>query len=225
MARLPILAALLLGALPLRAEACALALLFALDVSASVDMDEYRQQRDGLAAALLSPAVREAVLAQEGGVAFAAYEWSGRHQQDLALPWTMVTAEPALLEVAQTLARGPRSYAEFPTAIGYALAYGSGLLREAPPCRRQVIDISGDGVGNEGFGPAAAYREFPFDGVTVNGLVIGGNDAELLSYYETHIPLGPEAFIEVAEDFSDYEDAMRRKLLRELYGPQVADGP
>lgn len=207
------------------ARACALALLFALDVSASVDPEEYRLQREGLAAALLSPAVREAVMAQEGGMAFGAYEWSGRHQQDVALPWTMVTDEAGLLAVARHLADGPRSYAEFPTAIGYALAYGEVMLRDAPACERRVIDISGDGIGNEGFGPAAAYREFDFSAITVNGLVIGGSDAELLSYYETNIPHGPDAFIEVAEGFADYENAMRRKLLRELYGPQVAGRP
>ncbi|MEO0623525.1 MAG: DUF1194 domain-containing protein [Pseudomonadota bacterium] len=213
-----------LACVPAQAKACALALLFALDVSASVDAEEYRQQREGLAAALLSPAVREAVLAQDGGVALAAYEWSGRYQQDIALPWTMVASEAALFSVAETLAKGPRSYAEFPTAIGYALGFGAVMFRDAPVCQRRVIDISGDGVGNEGFPPAAAYREFEFQDVVVNGLVIGGDDLELLRYYEENIPHGPNAFIEVAIDFADYENAMRRKLLRELYGPQVADG-
>lgn len=221
-------AAFVLGATALAAtpaQPCALALLFALDVSASVDQVEYRQQREGLAAALLSPAVQEAVLTQEGGVAFAAYEWSGRHQQDEALGWTLVTDAAGLLSVARVLAEGPRSYAEFPTAIGYALAYGEGMLRDAPVCARRVIDISGDGIGNEGFGPEAAYREFDFDAITVNGLAIGGDDPELLAYYHTRIPHGPGAFVEVAEDFADYENAMRRKLLRELYGPQVAGTP
>ncbi|MGF1444705.1 MAG: DUF1194 domain-containing protein [Pikeienuella sp.] len=214
------LPALLLAATP--ARPCALALLFALDVSASVDATEYRLQRDGLAAALVSPAVSQAILAQPGGVALAAYEWSGRYQQEVMLPWTRVTDLASLTQAARQLAAASRSYAEFPTAIGYALGYGSAIMAEAPACDRRVIDISGDGVGNEGFPPAAAYREFAFAGITVNGLVIGADDPALLEYYLTHIPHGPDAFVEIAADFRSYEEAMKRKLLRELGGLNLA---
>lgn len=220
----PMLPALVL-LLPGPAGACALALAFALDVSASVDAEEYRLQRDGLAAALLDPAVEAAVLAQPGGVAFAAYEWSGRYQQDMMLDWTLVTEPAGLLAVARQIGGHTRSYAEFPTAIGYALGYGAVLMREAPDCQRRVIDISGDGIGNEGFPPATAYREFEFDAITVNGLVIGAADIALLRYYESEIPHGPGAFVEIAADFRDYEAAMRRKLLRELFGAQMAAAP
>lgn len=204
------------------AAGCALALLFAIDVSASVDASEYRLQRDGLAGALAAPEVREAILAQKGGVALGAYEWSGRQQQDVTLAWRLVADEAGLLAAADEIRRGRRSYAEFPTAIGYALGYGATLMRDAPACARRVIDISGDGIGNEGFPPAAAYREFGFEGITVNGLVIADGDEGLIRYYQKEIPHGEGAFVEVARDFLDYEHAMRRKLLRELYGPQVA---
>jgi len=209
-----------------QAAACALALVFALDVSASVDADEYALQRDGLAAALEDPVIREAILAQPGGVAFAAYEWSGRYQQDVMLDWALVASDAGIAEVADRIRAAGRSYAEFPTAIGYALGFGAVLHKRAPvPCGRQVIDISGDGIGNEGFGPSAAYREFPFETITVNGLVIGGSDRALVDYYRREIPHGPGAFVEVADDFEDYGNAMRRKLLRELYGPQVVEAP
>ncbi|GMG83410.1 DUF1194 domain-containing protein [Paralimibaculum aggregatum] len=212
-------AALLLA--PVRAPACALALIFALDVSASIDGKEYRQQRDGLAAALLDAGVQEAILAQPGGVAFAAYEWSGRYQQDMMLPWTAVTDRAGITGVSAAIAGHPRSYAEFPTAIGYALGYGAVLMRGAPDCTRRVIDISGDGIGNEGFGPEAAYREFGFRGITVNGLAIDPGDGTVLDYYLARIPHGEGAFIEHARGFADYAAAIRRKLLRELFGPQM----
>lgn len=217
-------ALLLAAALPAAAPACDLALVFALDVSASVDAGEYALQRDGLAAALIAPEVEAAILAQEGGVAFAAFEWSGRYQQDMILGWTLVRDRAGLYAASSAIAAASRSYAEFPTAIGYALGYGAVLMRDAPVCTRRVIDISGDGIGNEGFQPDAAYRAFEFEGITVNGLVIGGGDESLLSYYRTEVPHGPDAFVEVAEGFADYEAAMRRKLLREIYGPQVAEG-
>lgn len=209
------------------APACALALVFALDVSASVDAEEYALQRDGLANALLDPAVRAAVVAQPGGVAFYAYEWSGRYQQDQMLGWTRVSTEDELVAMAGALSGAKRSYAEFPTAVGYALGHGAVVMRGAPPaCQRRVIDISGDGIGNEGFGPRPAYREFEeFAEITVNGLVVGGGDLELISYYDREVRHGAGSFIEVAESFLDYQAAMKRKLLRELYGAQLAEAP
>jgi hypothetical protein len=195
-------AAMLAAAAPISAQAgtCRLALAFALDVSASVDPIEYRLQLDGLAAGLRDPAVRAAMLGPGGGVALSAYEWSGKHQQVTIAPWALITTAPALDAFAARVTAHKRRYGEFPTAVGYALGYGSVLLRDAPPCLRRVIDISGDGLSNDGFGPDAAYREFDFGGVTVNGLVIGG----------------PGAFVEVARDYTDFARAMRRKLLREI---------
>ena len=69
-------------------------------------------------------------------------------------------------------------------------------------------------------GPAAlAYGAFPFDNVTVNALVVSTGDeppSELTAYFQTQVLRGPGAFLEVARGFDDYEDAMIRKLLREL---------
>jgi hypothetical protein len=205
-----------------QAGPCRLALAFALDVSASVDANEYRLQLDGLAAALNDPAVRAAVVGPGGGVALAASEWSGKNQQIMIAPWTLVATEAGLAGFAARVAAHRRGYAEFPTAVGYALGYGAVLMRSAPPCQRRVIDISGDGLTNDGFGPESAYRAFDFDGVTVNGLVIGGEDLELISYYQFTIAHGPDAFVEVARDYTDYTRAMKRKLLREVGADFVA---
>jgi hypothetical protein len=220
MVKVPVAALAAALAAPGLAPACELSLLFALDVSASVDAREYRQQMDGLAAALRDPAVAEAMLSQPGGVALAAYEWSGRYQQEMVAEWTAIGDGAALAAFADRLTAQKRSHDEFPTAIGYALGFGAGVMADAPPCTRRVIDISGDGIGNEGFPPAAAYREFPFEGVTVNGLAIGGADPEVVAYYRDRIPHGDGAFVEVAETFDDYADAIRRKLLREVLGAQ-----
>lgn len=208
---------------PAQTPFCRLALAFALDVSASVDEGEYRLQLDGLAAGLRDPAVRAAITGPGGGVALAAYEWSGRHQQAMIAPWTLVATDAALEGFAARVAAHRRGYTEFPTAVGYALGYGAVLLRDAPPCQRRVIDISGDGISNEGFDPDAAYREFDFEDVTVNGLVIGGGTLELISFYQFAVAHGPGAFVEVARDYTDYPRAMLRKLLREVAGDFVAE--
>ena len=203
------------------AAACELALAFALDVSASVDAEEYVLQRDGLADALRAPEVARVVLAQPGGVALAAYEWSGREQQSVIADWTRVGDSHALARFADLVGAARRSHREFPTAIGYALGFGARLIQRAPACARRVIDVSGDGVNNDGFGPRLAYRAFPFEGVTVNGLAIEGSEPEVAGYYRAALPHGPGAFVEVAAGFEDYARAMRRKLLRELTGAQM----
>jgi len=208
--------AVLAAAAPAPAEACRLALAFALDVSASVDKSEYQLQLQGLADGLRNPAVSAAILGPGGGVALAAYEWSGQRQQVIIVDWTIIADQAGLDVFIRQLAAHDRRYGEFPTAVGYALAYGHGLMRRAPPCQRLVIDISGDGTSNDGFGPDSAYKAFNFDGITVNGLVIGAGDLELISFYRHLVVRGPEAFIEVARDYSDFPRAMLRKLLREI---------
>lgn len=200
--------------------ACRLALLLALDVSSSVDAIEDRLQREGLAKALVSAPVAAALLERPGApVGLAVYEWSGRYRQTVVLPWQMIESENDLATAAADIAASPRSTDQFPTALGYALGYAAGMFRNGPDCLTRKLDVSGDGVTNEGFGPALAYANFPLEGVTVNGLVIG-SEAAVMDHYRTDVIRGPGAFAMAADSYADYEDAMRRKLLREI-GTQV----
>ena len=212
------LVALLLAA-PAGAE-CRLALVLALDVSSSVDAAEDALQRGGLAAALIAPEVQRAFFASPDPVALAAFEWSGRHNQSDLLDWTLIDSPAALHAASDTIRRSLRSHADFPTAMGYALGYGAGRLGRAPDFLSRTLDLSGDGKNNEGFGPDRAYREFPFQDVTVNGLVINAAEFEaevdLVDYYRQEVLHGPGAFLEIAQGFEDFERAMRRKLEREL---------
>ncbi|WP_338050033.1 DUF1194 domain-containing protein [Pseudooceanicola aestuarii] len=194
-----------------------MALALAVDISASVDAAEYRMQRDGLAAALDHDDVRRAILqGAPGHVALIVYEWSGRYQQQVVLPWAVLDSPRSIDIAVARLAASRRSYDQFPTAMGYALGYGAGLLKKGPDCARRVLDISGDGENNEGFHPAAAYRNFPFEGVTVNGLAILGSEAGVEEYYDRNVPHGPGAFVARAAGFADFQSAMTRKLFREI---------
>lgn len=205
---------------PLAAAECRLALVLAVDVSSSVDAAEDALQRGGLASALIAPEVEAAVFASPLPVALAAYEWSGRDKQRVLADWRLIRSRADLLALAETIGRSPRGHNEFPTAMGYALGYGAGMLSRGPDCLFRTLDMAGDGENNEGFPPAAAYAEFPFAEVTVNGLVVeapdDGAEIDLVTYYRDHVLYGPGAFLEVARGFDDYERAMRRKLLREM---------
>ena len=199
---------------------CRLALVLAMDVSSSVDAQEDALQRGGLARALRAPAVQNAFFSAPSPVAIAVFEWSGRYNQELLLDWTLIQTPADLAFVSDRIATSRRSHDDFPTAIGHALAFGAQLLESGPRCLFKTIDMAGYGDNNEGYGPRQAYREFPFDGVTVNGLVVNTTDfeakADVVAYYQSHVLRGPGAFLEVARGFEDYERAITRKLEREV---------
>lgn len=213
------------AALPAHAVECRLALAMAVDISSSVDATEDTLQRSGIVAALTAPEVEAAFFAADLPVALAVYEWSGRYNQQIILDWTMIDSRAALLRAAEVVANSKRSHNDFPTAMGYALGYGAQLLARSPDCLRKTLDMAGDGQSNEGFPPANAYREFPFQGVTVNGLVVNAADFEgevgLIAFYQGEVIYGPGAFLVIADGFDDYERAMRRKLERELTPPAI----
>ncbi|MBI1416390.1 MAG: DUF1194 domain-containing protein [Limimaricola sp.] len=210
---------------PAHAAGCRQALAMGLDVSGSVDASEYRLQLDGLAAALTSPKVRALLLG--GGAApvrVAVYSWSGPSDQHLVLDWTPIDSATALEGVADTL----RAYARQPdsegTALGAAMQTGLSLLAGQSDCWRRTLDISGDGRSN--LGPAPASIPAP-PGITINGLVVGADHQaigdtrqmdikELSSYYRVNVLRGPDAFVETALGYVAFEDAMTRKLLREM---------
>lgn len=209
--------------------ACRLALLLALDVSSSVDATEDQLQRGGLVSALTSPEVQAAFFAVDAPVVLGVYEWSGRYNQEIVLDWVLIDRPAALIGAAEVIADSKRRHNEFPTAMGYALGFGAKMLARAPNCLHKTIDIAGDGQNNEGFGPLLAYREFDFEEVTVNGLVVNAaeftSETQLIAFYRDEVLWGPGAFMEVAQGFEDYERAMRRKLERELTPPVLGALP
>lgn len=209
------------------AQACRLALVLAIDVSNSVDEEEDRLQRQGLANALIAPDVRDAFFVTDDPVALFVFEWSGRYHQKALIDWRNIETETDLASVSDSIARSTRGQRDFPTAMGYALGFAANRLRERPDCFAKTIDVAGDGKNNDGFGPAEAYNAFAFDNVTVNGLVVDASiletRADLMTFFTDEVIRGPSSFVEIADGFDDYEDAMRRKLIRELLSQMIGD--
>lgn len=212
-------AVLLLMCLPHMAHAaCRQALALGLDVSGSVDAVEYRQQLDGVAAALQSRAVQDVLFMHPGApITVAVYEWSGPEDQSVILPWTPITDPAALTAAVAQLQANQRQPAAPTTAIGSAMLAGFVLLDQQPTCWKRTLDLSGDGRANTGPRPQDIAPRLLPTGVVVNGLVINGaTDAELATYYKSYVVRGTGAFVETATGFADYAQAMERKLLREL---------
>ncbi|MEO0772477.1 MAG: DUF1194 domain-containing protein [Pseudomonadota bacterium] len=226
MVRVALLLAALVCAGAAQAQTCRLALALAMDVSSSVDEAEYALQKNGLAAALDAPEVRDAILyGGDGHVALAVYEWSGFGQQVLQLDWRILGSHNDIDRAVVALSQMERSHDDFPTSIGPALGYGARLLARGPICARQVIDMSGDGVNNDRFGPQEAYRHFNLGGVTVNGLVVLGHDPDVAEYYRAHVLHGSQAFMILADGYEAFRDAMARKLFREVNDLILGRGP
>lgn len=201
-----------------KAANCALALAFALDVSASVNSDEYDIQKGGLAAALRDPELVEAILIEPGSAWFLAYEWSAALQQFIIQDWTQMRGQADIERFATALDAHDRRFGKSSTALGQSLSFGVKQFSALPAiCDRQVIDVSGDGVNNDGVAPEALRDAGRLAGVTVNGLVIAGASPNPVPYYREKVISGSDAFMMVARNgFEDYLDLIKGKLLREL---------
>ncbi|MDT8343476.1 MAG: DUF1194 domain-containing protein [Thermohalobaculum sp.] len=225
-ARAPVLAlALLVAAMagaPGGARACGLELILAVDVSGSVDEAEFAVQMGGLADAFANAAVAAAIAEVEGGIIATLTQWSGVSRQRQMVGWHRIGDAASAAAFAAAIRSTGRAWRNFSTAIGEAIAHAHAIGAEAPEdCRRRVIDISGDGISNEGRRPRPVADAVAAAGYTINALVIRGAEPDPLEEYMTQVIAGPGAFVEVAESFDAYPEAIRRKLLREIEQPMA----
>lgn len=210
-------AGLALAAAPALAWACALELILAVDVSGSIDDREFALQMEGMASAFEDPALIEAVEVQEGGVLATLTQWSGASRQRQVTDWHRLDGAASMAAFARAIRESGRDWRNYSTAIGEALHHALRVGGTAPQtCRRRVVDVSGDGVNNEGRAPRAMADALAAMRYTVNGLVIRGDTPDPVKHYEVNVLAGPRAFLEIAASFEDYPEAIRRKLLREV---------
>lgn len=227
-----------LSSLPTHAgAACRQALVLALDVSGSIDSREYRLQMDGLAAALRDEQVRQLILAMpQAPLALAVFEWAGASYQSVIVDWAVIDSGARLDAVAARIAAHGRARAPYTTGIGQALIFARAMLNRAPDCWGQTVDISGDGMNNDGPPPQSVHAAALMGTATVNALVIGEDTAarpflrdteigELVSYFTARVIWGANAFVESSIGYDGYAAAMKRKLLREVSGLNLAGLP
>lgn len=199
-----------------------LALVIALDGSASVDLREFDLMTRGLGWALREPDVVAGLTAGPARASFCAVLlWSGVGVQDVVVGWTRVGTVSAAQAFADAVENAPRSIRAGGTAIGEALIASLLLLGELPaPAGRHVIDIAGDGRSNEGRAPGPIRDRLVAAGLTINALGVINEEPDLLDYFRAHVIGGPGAFALACHDYADFAEAMREKLVRE-----IASGP
>ena len=195
-----------------------LALVFAVDVSTSMDAGDYKLEMDGIAAALRNPLTVQYV--QSGPnkkIAVSVVQWSTANSQVVTLDWQILTDAAGIEAAATRIETQKRQWEPGGTGIAAALVFCAGLLKAFPlPARRMLIDVSGDGQDNEGGNVALARAQTLANGITINGLPIIDGSELLQTYYHDQVIGGPGAFLEPATNIMAFESAMERKLLREL---------
>ncbi|ODT07840.1 MAG: hypothetical protein ABS58_05130 [Mesorhizobium sp. SCN 65-20] len=210
------------------AEQVDVELVLAVDVSLSMSPDELEIQRHGYAAALTHDRVLEAIAeGAYGKIAVTYVEWAGSTSQVVIVPWTVIANRADAERVVRQLTAKPPNSARR-TSISSALEFGSDLFAESAfRSSKRVIDISGDGPNNQG-PPVELIRDgVVAQGITINGLPLMTNggfgsayDVEDLDRYYTDCVIGgPGAFMIPVNDWAQFPEAIRRKLVLELAGP------
>ena len=145
---------------------------------------------------------------------------------DVQIPWTRLDGPAAANAFAGEIAGLRRAFDEGVTSISGALDFASGQFDgNGFVAARRVIDISSDGVQNQGRRIDLARDAALGRDVTINALVILNEMPDLQEYFGERVIGGFGAFVMAANDYPDYPEAIRRKLLREIGQTPVSGRP
>ncbi|MEX1306384.1 MAG: DUF1194 domain-containing protein [Rhodovibrionaceae bacterium] len=195
-----------------------LELVIAVDCSYSVDLGEFELQAGGIGQAFRTQEVVDAILqGAHGAIAVTVLQWSSQLSQEVAIPWTVVDSRQSAVALSLAIESMPRLTADGATSISAAVAASLRLFERSPVrALRRVIDVSGDGRNNNGPALRAARDTAVGRGITINGLAILNEVPTLHKYFELQLIGGTGAFVEIANRYSDYPEAMARKLVKEI---------
>ena len=198
-------------------------LVIALDSSWSVSGSEFALQLGGISTVFSEPQIIAAIGdGTRGQIGVTITQWSTKHSQKIAVPWTQIKSVEDAIRLANRVARLERLTVEGGTSISGALQHGQALLNTAPfRADRHIIDVVADGENNNGERVETARNALIRLGTTINGLAIVNERSWLHHYLRNRVIGGPGAFVERAADYQDFVHAFRRKLLREIKGDNL----
>ena len=209
----------------LAAERVDVELILAVDVSLSMSPMELEIQRRGYTAALthnhVIQAIKEGVY---GKIAVTYVEWAGQTSQHVVVPWTVIASAADAEAFVEKLSANPPNSARR-TSISSALQFAGDLFAESSfRGLKRVVDVSGDGANNQGPAVAEIRDEIVAQGITINGLPLMTQGSmpsvfdidDLDIYYTNCVIGGPAAFMIPVNDWSQFPEAVRRKLVLEL---------
>ena len=201
-----------------------LKLVLAVDVSGSIDSEEFQLEREGTADAFADPEVLKAIQGGSlGKIAVAMLDFSSPQFDKVIIDWTIIKDKASAMAFAENVRNAPRTPGRR-TSVSSALELGSLLLESSEKdivATRRVIDVTGDGPNNDGNSMTEAHDKTIAQGVIVNGLPVmdemaNGYFPELDKYYAGCVTGGRGAFVVVVHSYKDYSAAMRHKLILEI---------
>lgn len=200
-----------------------MALVLAVDVSDSIDSDEYRLQVQGIATALRSHEVQQAIMAQpHHRSAIALLLWADAWSRQESSGWHIIDSPASAEAFAALVAAFPRR-TNGSTGIGEGVGQAVRLIESLRlTALRKVIDVSGDGIETPRL-PQDKVMMLPEArqlaeraGIVINGLALASEVPDLDEWYRENVILGPDAFVVKVKDAHDFTKAFGQKLLREL---------
>lgn len=189
------------------------------DISASIDTNEYDLQLQGYANAFKSDRVQNAIInGSNGQIAVQLIMWSGRRQQEVMIDWSLVDSETSSDNLADQIAAISRPFAGW-TGIGSAIDFAYPLFDSNTfNGTDQIIDISGDGTNNTGMSPSQGSQNALDNGVdTINGIVITSNQS-VVDQYLNEVIGGETPFLLAPANFDDFQLAIENKIVAEIAG-------
>lgn len=228
-------AACLIGQAAQAAQDVDLALVLVTDVSRSIDDSEYKLEKQGYAAAFNDPRVLQAIHGGVvGAIAVSYVEFAGSFEVRTVLDWTVINDADSARRFTDRLEGAPRSFWGR-TAISSGIDRGTSMIAESGVnAPRHVIDVCGDGTNNAGRDVTGARDDALKAGITINGLAIINDHpvswtfahvqppGGLVKYYRENVTGGPGSFVLEVHDFNTFGEAMTRKLVTEIAGPDAA---
>ncbi|CAI2934659.1 conserved exported protein of unknown function [Aminobacter niigataensis] len=202
------------------------AIVFAVDVSASIDAATADMQRQGHADALMAPEVIAAIARGTFGcIAITYFEWAGPGHVRTVLPWTSICnpgdAQAAATIISRDGDSGRGCLRNCSTSISFAIDLSRMLFEQySGHAGRRVIDISANGTNNDGLPVALSRLRAIRNGYTINAIAMPaftrGVARDLTDYFAENVIGGPGAFVVSPDSVGDYADALRRKLVVEI---------
>lgn len=203
------------------------------DVSGSVNIADFDLIRDGYEAAFRDAGIISAIEngGTNGSIAVTLVYWSTG--QAVGVGWTLINDEASSLAFADAIAAAAR-----PGGIGSSTYMADAMNASIPMFNnnyegtRQVVDVTGDGADSENgetqidTDVQAARDSLLAAGVdTINALFVDDRDyfgddpadtIKAIPYGEDNVIGGPGAFVDIVQNFTEFQPAVLEKIGREI---------
>ena len=195
-----------------------------IDFSRSIDAQESELQIHGMIQAMRAPEVLRAIESgRHGRIGFAVFLWASGVYPEL-VSWRVIAsrqdAEAASTEMLLRLQliqdTAHRHAIGSLTNVSGAMAHAGEMLADSPfASRRAIMNIVGNGRDNVGESPRWRRDALAARGITINGVVIGGDNA-ITEYYRQQVIGGPTAFVLAADTPDEIVEAFTSKFVSEI---------